>query len=389
MPLDAGRDLRRLPDAVPLDLVRRVLVVNLRHHGDVLLCSPLLTVLKNHVPECEVDALVYADTAPMLSLHPALAQLHRIDRGWKGLGPLAQLRSEWRLLSSLRARRYDLLIALTPHRRAQWLARLLKPRWSVAPQHAGGGKSWKRSFTHLVARPIATWRHTVECYLDALRRIGCQPSPHERSLCLVPGAEAEGRILEMLAEHRLKERGYIHVHPGSRWQFKCWPAAKVAELIDRLHALGWTSVLTAAPDAAEAAMIAQIRAAVHVPVVDLSGRLTLKELAALSARARLFVGVDSAPMHIAAAVDTPLVALFGPSGARQWGPWHVRAQVVADERHQCVPCGRDGCAGSKRSECLESLPVARVMEAVQLLLDDQATPPPAWIAHLDGEDLRA
>ena len=70
-------------DAVDLSRLRRVLVVKLRHHGDVLLASPVLAVLKNHAPQADVDALVYADTADMLSLHPGLAQLHVIDRKWK------------------------------------------------------------------------------------------------------------------------------------------------------------------------------------------------------------------------------------------------------------------------------------------------------------------
>ena len=73
-------------DAVDLVQVRRVLVVKLRHHGDVLLASPVITALKRHAPHAEVDALVYADTAEMLLLHPGLAQLHRVERNWKSLG---------------------------------------------------------------------------------------------------------------------------------------------------------------------------------------------------------------------------------------------------------------------------------------------------------------
>ena len=79
-----------LKDAVPLQDLRRALVVKLRHHGDVLLASPVFSVLKNHAQQLEVDALVYAETAPMLELHPAISELHCIDRGWKKRGPLAQ-----------------------------------------------------------------------------------------------------------------------------------------------------------------------------------------------------------------------------------------------------------------------------------------------------------
>jgi len=115
-------------------------------------------------------------------------------------------------------------------------------------------------------------------------------------------------------------------------------------------------------------MVADIRKRVSVPFADFSGKLTLKQLAALCARAKLFVGVDSAPMHIAAAVQTPAVALFGPSGEIEWGPWLVPHRVVASGEHRCRPCGNDGCGGGKVSECLSRLPLEAALAAVDSLL---------------------
>ena len=130
-----------------------------------------------------------------------------------------------------------------------------------------------------------------------------------------------------------------------------------------------------APDASERAMLDAILAALPTAaarrVVDLGGALSLRELAALTARARLFVGVDSAPMHIAAAVGTPAVALFGPSSEVAWGPWRVAHRIVSSA-HPCRPCGLDGCGGSKVSECLTTLPVERVHAAVASLLEETA-----------------
>ncbi len=108
--------------------------------------------------------------------------------------------------------------------------------------------------------------------------------------------------------------------------------------------------------------------------VSLAGQLSLKELAALTRQARIFVGVDSAPMHIAASQGTPAVALFGPSGEIAWGPWRVAHRVVASQVHPCRPCGNDGCGGSKVSECLTTLPVARVLDAVQSLINETGEP---------------
>src|SRR5260370_37806876 len=112
-------------DAIPLSQCARALVVKLRHHGDVLLAAPVLSVLKAHAPRLEIDALVYDDTAPMLEGHPALTELHRIGRDWRERGAWAQLGRERSLLRSLRARRYDLVVHLTAPPRGAWPYRLL------------------------------------------------------------------------------------------------------------------------------------------------------------------------------------------------------------------------------------------------------------------------
>ena len=355
-------------DAVPLEALRRALVVKLRHQGDVLLASPVFSALKGKAPHIDIDALVYAETAPMLAGHPSIGEVFCIERAWKTLGPFAQASAEWRLFSQLRARRYDLIVHLTEHWRGAWLSRLLGPRYAVGPQVRARGRAWKRSFTHLVSAPLASGRHVVESNLDALRRIGIYPAPDERALTLVAGTAAEERVARLLAERGLSAQSFVQVHPSSRWRFKCWPAEKVAALIDRLHARGLRVVLTGAPDAAETQMLEDIQQRLAQPVAaNLAGALSLKELAALTAQARLFIGVDSAPMHIAAAVGTPAVAIFGPSGADLWGPWGAprqgRHRVVASDEYTCRPCGLDGCGGGKVSDCLVTLEVDRVWAA--------------------------
>jgi heptosyltransferase-3 len=243
----------------------------------------------------------------------------------------------------------------------------------VAPIVPGRGRLWRASFTHFVSEPRAGGRHMVERNLDALRRIGIYPEVDERRLTLVAGAAAEEKVFALLAAHGLQAGGFVQVHPSSRWRFKCWPAEKTAALIDRLHAEGLRVVMTAAPEPAEIRMVDDILQRLVRPVAaNLSGQLSLKELAALTARARLFMGVDSAPMHIAAAVGTPVLAIFGPSGEALWGPWGApRAgshRVVAADGYTCRPCGLDGCGGGKVSDCLVTLEVERVWAAAARLL---------------------
>jgi heptosyltransferase-3 len=358
-----------LKDAVPLGEIARALVIVLRHHGDVLLASPVAAALKLAAPRVEIDALVYDDTAAMLEGHPALAQVHKVGRRWKDEGSFARLASESALLRALRARGYDLLIHLTEQPRGAWLARALGARYGVAPVVPDRGRFWANSFTHLYPLARNGRRHKVEANLDALRRIGLQPGMEERRLQFVPGAAAEASVARLLAAEGLAERGFIHVHPASRWSFKCWPAERNAELIDRLSA-GHRIVITAAPESAETSLIDKMLSKARSKPVNLAGKLSLKELGALTARARLFVGVDSMPMHLAAAMGTPAVALFGPSGEQEWRPWRVAHRVVTTS-HPCRPCGNDGCGGGKISECLTTLGVDEVYAAIQDLLKDR------------------
>lgn len=354
-----------VPDAANLASIHRVLVVKLRHHGDVLLTSPVFQVLKNHAPHAEIDALVYEDTRDMLAGHPAISQVHGIDRAWKRKSLVEQGRREGALLSTLAARKYQLLVHLTDHWRGAWLAQLLRPRWSVAPSR--DSRFWKWAFSHRYPLPKGRPRHTVELNLDALRRLGLYPGEDEKKLVLVPGDAAAARVDALLAQHGLAAKGFIQAHPTSRWLFKAWTEEKNAEMLRALVRDGHRVVLTGAPDPREKAIAHRILEHAGDGIVDLTGQLTLREMGALAARARLFFGVDSAPMHIAAAMGTPVVVLFGPSGEHEWGPWQVPHRIVTSA-HPCRPCGNDGCGGGKVSECLTSLPVERVRAAVNELL---------------------
>lgn len=365
--------LQRPADAIDPSALGRVLVVMLRHHGDVLLTSPVFTALKRACPNVCVDALVYAETASLVECNPDLDQVHRIERG-------GDSGAEWRLFSTLRSRRYDLIVHLSSHKRGAWLARGLRPRWSVAPARRDPDWFWDQSFTHLYRNAgsvpsgaALARRHTVEQNLDALRRLGL-PVDRAPALTLVPGPEGEAAADTLLAEAKLAGP-FVLVQPTSRWAFKCWPAASTATLLSVLTARGHTVILSAAPDPREQAMIDAIlgHLAAPLPRLVLATRdSTLPRLAALAARARLFVGIDSAPMHIAAAMGTPTVALFGPSGEFNWGPWRgdgrLVARVVTHTDYPCRPCGQDGCGGGKVSDCLVHLPVSQVLSAIDEVL---------------------
>jgi len=229
----------------PLQQVERALVIKLRHHGDVLLTSPLFSILRHYRPGIEIDALVYEETASVLQDHPAIHHIHTVKKG-------AGIATDWRLAQTLRARRYDLVLHLTESWRGALLCRYLRPRIAVTARWPRRARSrfWQRSFTHHYPLPQRL-RHTVEKHLDALRCLGIHPPPEERALLMVPGSEAEIRINRILDRHGLRGRSFIHFHPTSRWLFKCWGVAQCSRFIALLQQRGHTVVITAAPTAAE------------------------------------------------------------------------------------------------------------------------------------------
>ena len=212
---------------VDFSTISRVLVVHLRHYGDVLLTSPVFSALKKHAPHIETDALVYDHTAEMLTLHSGIAEVHRIRRKRDSLSFAAKLAADVRLFRRLRARRYDMVINLGPHPSAIWLNWFLRPRYHVAPQKGGRyDRFWRRNFTHIVSYPANGRRHQVEMNLDALRQFGLFPGEQERGLVLVPGADAEARLQARMAAAGLAPSGFIIVHAPSNWTFKRLPAAE-------------------------------------------------------------------------------------------------------------------------------------------------------------------
>jgi heptosyltransferase-3 len=358
------------PDAIDPGLVRRALVIKLRHHGDVLLASPVLSVLKNAAPQAEIDALVYADTAAMLRGHPALSRLHLQPRGRKGAW-YERLGAERALFRALRERRYDLVVHLTDHPRGAWLATVLRPRWSVAFVRYTGQWWWSRAFTHLAPQPmpVDVPRATVERHLDLLRRLGIHPAPAERAPTLAVPDAARESVRAKLRQAGWQGERYALVHPGSRWMFKAWTPEGNARVIDHVASRGLAIVLTAAPDAREQQLGDAILRQSRTRCIDLRGQLSLEELGAAIEQATLFFGVDSVPMHMAAALGVPGAALFGPSDDREWGPWSDKLRAVASMVHPCRPCRIDGCGGSKRSDCLVVLPPAQVIAALDEALD--------------------
>jgi len=339
---------------------KNILVIKLKQPGDVLVSTPVLVALKEAWPEARVSYLVTRDAAEMAEGHPLLDGLLLADRRQETWS------RSWRLLQSLWRANFDLVLELSGGDRGAFYTLATR-----APERLGfdrpGLPFWQRQgvFTRLLPRPPVRM-HMVEQNLTAVRALGV--IPHNPRLQFFWDEEAEARVADRLKSFALRPGEFAVLHPGAGWRFKCWTTAGYARVIEYIQETrGLPVVLTASRAPHEQELIREILAECRQTPINLAGQLTLKELGALIAKGRFFFGVDSAPMHLAAAVDTPAVALFGPSGAYNWGPWGD-GHLVLQKDYDCVPCGQDGCQGSKVSRCLVELGPEEVLEKMESFL---------------------
>lgn len=357
-----------------LNNVKRALVIKMRHHGDVLLTSPLFSNLKKAIPEARIDAFIYKDTLPMLEGHPAITDYVLYDRDWKNFSRLKKLTKEFGLLKAIRSANYDLVINLTEGDRGAIAALVSGSAYRIGFDPKKSGFFGKRNiYTHLVKECLYP-RHTVERQLDVLRRIGIFPAAEERDLFLHVPEDAKRKIATLLEKEGIHPGHYVLIHPVSRWRFKCLATKQIARLITALHERGMPIVISAGPDPQEIAMVEEILTLTEeVPVFNCAGKLTLKELSALIQNAKALICVDSVPLHIASALKTPVVAMFGPTSEQNWGPWrHPKSRVVV-QKFSCRPCYRDGCGGSKMSDCLFTMPVEWILSALEEVVGADST----------------
>ena len=313
----------RLPNVLlHRERVQRILVIKLRHFGDVLLTTPLLSTLRANYPNALIDVLVYDGTEAMLAGNRDVYLAYTVDRSLKHQGLKAQYRGEYALWNSLRTGHYDLVINLSDQWRAALYCRFLKPTFSLGFAYPKrNNRLWRRCHSLLVDTEGHERQHTVLNNLSILAPLAL---PTQVTRVTQSWRQCDIDDVERLGRH-YRLRDFVLIQPAARWAFKTWTAAGFSEVINHLTARGETVVLTGGRSAEEAAMIDAILAGCISPqrVINLAGRLDLPELALLISRARLFIGVDSVPMHMAAALQTPSVVLFGPSNLAQWAPWQA------------------------------------------------------------------
>lgn len=360
--------LNYINDAVDFQKINRILVIKLQHLGDVLLTTPIYSVIKHHYPHIKIDVLVYKETLPVLQDNPHINQNYIIDRAWKKQGKSFQIDHEYQLIKQLTSNDYDLIVNLTDRWRGAWLTRILKPEFSVSlPYTHRRGTFWSSSFSHIYRASLIN-RHTVELNLDALRRLGIQPQSEQKKLTLIISKLSESKISQLIRPHQIENKKLVVIHPTSRWMFKAWNADSFAQLVEKLSPDKFCVALISGPANDEIDYVRAILKKTDRQIFNFAGQLSLNESAALIKKADCFIGLDSVAMHMAAAVNTPSVVLFGPTRDIVWHPWMAPHKILA-ESFTCRPCGLKGCGDGLLSECIQGIQPETVVQAIKSLID--------------------
>jgi heptosyltransferase-3 len=361
------------------------------HIGDVVLVTPALELLQPLVPGADISMLVRSGTEAILDNHPLVRRvftggeivsqqrMHVQTRSSLGQR-LAQIPRGLSVVAELRREKFDVVVDFTSGDRSAILGFLSGAAIRVGHAAKGTGFAGRDNlYTHVCPAPDQDQppRHRVwrdaGLLRDVARAVGRAALSTVEALSPGPSriyprpsdlAWARARWSELAPPDVAR----IVVHPTSRVLYKCWPANRWIDVIRALTAEREVCVVvTAGPANAERELAQTIVTTLGPKVHPQLGDMSLGQLAALISEANLFAGVDTAPMHIAAAVGTKVVALFGPSDDKVWGPWGVAHRVV---RHACacLESGERRCDEAQGMACLTAVSTDEVLDAIRELL---------------------
>jgi lipopolysaccharide heptosyltransferase II len=349
-----------------------ILLIRLRMIGDVVFTTPAIRALRHRYPAARITYLVESSAAPVVVGNPHLDDVIVVPLTFG----VRRIVDDWRLGQELRRRKFDLVIDFHGGPRGSLLAWL-----SRAPERIGYtvlGRSWM--YTRAIQRPRELRRrHSVENQWDLLTALGVSPPDRERDPVEMPLDPAAVTAVDSRLESAGLAEGaaivVMHVSAGN--PFRRWPPERFAEVASGL-VLGDSSrvvVLTSGPSESGAADAVAETARAGLPPhlasrVVRCGEFDLRELRALTARAALYIGGDSGPLHIAATTATPIVGLYGPTLPVRSAPWRnpgVPSEAVERLDLTCRPCDQRNCVhGDYR--CLTGLGPEAVLEAADRAL---------------------
>lgn len=351
----------------------RVLIIKPSSLGDVVQALPVAWALRDLYPKARIDWLVMPGCAGVVEGLGPIDRVMLFNRrlfGQMWRSPRSLVAFGW-FLFRLRERRYTTVIDLQGLFRSGFLAWASGARYRVGLSDAREGADRFYNVTVKVPRaPISS----VDRYMLAAEALGAPADVPRRFGIAVP-AEKVREAWRLLAEGGLRDgEPYAALVPGARWPTKRWPEERFAAVANRLaEGLGLVPVVVGAPG--EESIAERMRRMRGGRMIDLVGRTDLKSLAAVLGGARCVITGDTGPMHLAAAMGRPVVAVFGPTDLEKTGPYGSGHVILAD-RSDCARCDRRTCLweGQKHElMCLRNIAVDDVVEAVSRVLGEGDT----------------
>lgn len=345
---------------------KNILLIQLGDIGDVVLTTPTIHAVKKTYPDALVSVLVFKSYGCLLAPDPCVDEVVEITRIRGSL--FYRLREFVTFARHLRQKHYDLVIDLRTGDRGAILSFLTGAQVRIG-RHEDNKPFWhNRLFTKIILDPPHAELPVhpgADQSLRVVREIGIDTADSTPQLYIAPGDRL--RASALLAEVGVAPgTRMVTINPFSRWKYKEWDNAKWGEVIDRLwEAHRIPAVLIGSPE--ESAGCQKIVVGREGRVINLAGRTTLGELAAVISLSSLHLGVDSAAPHIAAALGTPTVTIHGPSDWRAWRIVNEHHRVVSPVM-DCLPCNMMGCDGGGKSRCLDELAAEPVICAALELL---------------------
>jgi heptosyltransferase-1 len=347
--------------------MKRIAIIKLWALGDILMATPLLSALRTAHPGIEITWVVDQAHGGILEGHPGIDRLIVLDTGawrrqWRKLHYGAWWHQRQRFRASIETDG-PLDAAINCHAEKWWTALLGPAPVRVGLYPGARPNATARLYTHAVARPPQT--HSTEHYLLAARALGIVAADRAMTLGELPHEAAF--VDAFLARHGLRrDRPRIVVAPFSTRANKDWPTERGVELVESLvreqHA---QVIVTFAPRDAATARALFSGGAPHVVLAE---GTSLPEYVALIRDAHLVICMDSSAMHMAAAVGTPYVALFGPTPAALLAPLVGRGKTLLHPV-PCAPCDRPTCANPEFRACMNRITVAEVQTAAAAFLE--------------------
>ena len=330
--------------------VKRILVVRLRSIGDTVLATPSLIALKRFLPDAQIDILLEDWVAPVLAGFDAVDNVLTFKKD--------DLKSRLKMSVQLRRNKYDAVFNLHGGTTAGFFVRASSAKYRIGYDFY----RYSRFHTHLfsVRDCINFWQtnqlHSAQQQLALLGLAG------------IPVQDKPKSRLSVIQNSGFKIQNYALLHPVAAFDTKQWATenfARVAEFLSRKDLQ-----IVAVATEKEREILENLKKLSNVPILTFDD-LTLPEITALAANAKIFVGNDSGIAHIAAAVQTPSVVIFGSSNRNHWRPWTEAPNEIVYENLPCQPCAGHFCKEFDAPKCILSVKTECVLQAIERILVDE------------------